>query len=109
MKGLGIAEILTAPMSPWQNPLAERLIRSIRCDCLDHVVVLGEQHLRRLLTAYFAYYHRARTHLSLEKDAPDGRPVEPPELGVIIPIPEWAACITATFAARRSRRLASRP
>jgi hypothetical protein len=64
------------------------LIGSIRRDCLDHVVVLGERHLRRLLTVYFAYDHRARTHLSLEKDAPDDRPIEPPELGVIIPIPE---------------------
>ncbi len=87
MKGIGITEVLTAPQSPWQNPFAERLIGSIRRECLDHVVVLGERHLRRILTAYFAYYHRTRTHLSLEKDAPDGRPIEPPELGAIIPIP----------------------
>jgi transposase InsO family protein len=88
VKGMGIAEVLAAPQSPWQNPFAERLIGSIRRECLDHVVVLGERHLRRLLTAYFAYYHRARPHLSLDKDAPDGRPIEPPELGAIIPIPE---------------------
>jgi putative transposase len=88
MKGMRIEELLTAPHSPWQNPFAERLIGSIRRECLDHVVVLGEQHLRRILTAYLAYYHRARTHLSLDKDAPDGRPIEPPELGVIVPIPE---------------------
>src|SRR6266705_1928204 len=86
--GMGIGEVLTAPYSPWQNAFAERLIGSIRRECLDHVVVFGERHLRRLLTAYFAYYHRARTHLSLDKDAPDGRPIESPELGVIIPIPE---------------------
>jgi len=60
----------------------------VRRECLDHVVVLGERHLRRILTAYLAYYHRARPHLSLDKDAPDGRPIEPPELGAIIPIPE---------------------
>ena len=88
MKGIGITEVLTAPQSPWQNPFAERLIGSIRRECLDHVVVLGERHLRRILTAYLAYYHRARTHLSLDKDAPEGRPIEPPEVGAISPIPE---------------------
>jgi transposase InsO family protein len=86
--GMGICEILTAPHSPWQNAFAERLIGSIRRECLDHVLVLSEGHLRRILTRYFAYYHRARTHLSLTKDAPDGRPVEPPELGQVIPISE---------------------
>jgi putative transposase len=88
VKGMGIDEVLTAPRSPWQNPFAERLIGSIRRDCLDHVVVLSERHLRRILTAYFAYYHQARTHLSLDKDAPDGRSVEPPVLGAIISVPE---------------------
>jgi putative transposase len=88
VKGMRIKEVLTAPHSPWQNPFAERLIGSIRRECLDHVVILGERHLRRLLTAYFEYYHRARTHLSLDKDAPDGRSIEPPGLGPIIPIPE---------------------
>jgi len=88
VKGMRIEEILTAPRSPWQNPFAERLIGSVRRECLDHVVVLGERHLRRVLTAYLAYYHGARTHLSLDKDAPDGRPIEPPELGAISPIPE---------------------
>jgi transposase InsO family protein len=88
VKGMGIREVLTAPSSPWQNPFAERLIGSIRRECLDHVLVLSERHLRRILTRYFGYYHRARTHLSLDKDAPDGRRIEPPELGPIIPIPE---------------------
>src|SRR5882724_11864245 len=88
VKGLGIAEVLTAPHSPWQNPFAERLIGSIRRECLNHTVVLGERHLRRILTAYFAYYHRARTHLSLDKDAPDVRPVELPAAGRIVQIPE---------------------
>ena len=88
VKGLGVGEVLTAPHSPWQNPFAERLIGSIRRECLDHVVVLGERHLRRILTAYFAYYHRARTHLSLDKDAPDGRTIEPAALGAIISVAE---------------------
>jgi putative transposase len=88
VKGMGIGEVLTTPHSPWQNPFAERLIGSTRRECLNHVLVLGERHLRRTLTRYFAYYHRARNHLSLDKDAPDRRPVEPPELGVVIPIPE---------------------
>jgi putative transposase len=88
VKGMGIGDVLTAPSSPWQNPFAERLIGSTRRECLDHVLVLGERHLRCTLTRYFAYYHRSRTHLSLDKDAPDGRPIEPPELGTVISIPE---------------------
>ena len=71
-----IREVLTAPHSPWQNPFVERLIGSIRRECLRHVLVLNERHLRRILTRYFAYYHRARTHPALDKDAPDGRPIE---------------------------------
>ena len=88
VKGMQIQEVLTAPRSPWQNPFAERLIGSIRRDCLDHVIVLSERHLRNILTAYFAYYHHTRTHLALTKDAPDGRPVEPPEMGKVMPIRE---------------------
>jgi transposase InsO family protein len=93
LKGMGVGEVLTAPHSPWQNPFAERLIGSIRRECVDHIVVdhivvLGEQHLRRTLARYFAYYPGARTHLSLDKDAPHGRPIERPELGRIIPIRE---------------------
>src|SRR5262245_3542277 len=83
-----IREIVTAPRSPWQNPFAERLIGSIRRECLNHVLVLGERHLRRILTRYLHYYHQARTHLTLDKDAPDGRPVEPSEAGNIVEIPE---------------------
>jgi len=86
VKGLGVGEVITAPHSPWQNPFAERLIGSIRRECLNHVLVLGERHLRRTLARYFAYYHRARTHLSLDKDAPYSRPIERPELGKVIPI-----------------------
>ena len=88
LKGMGVGEVLMAPHSPWQNPFAERLIGSVRRECLDHVVVLGEPHLRRTLACYFAYCHGARTHLSLDKDAPHGRPIERPELGRIIPIRE---------------------
>jgi hypothetical protein len=71
---MGIRDRPIAPRSPWQN-CAERLIGSIRRDCLDHVVVFGERHLRHLLTAYEKYYNEARTHLSLEKDAPIPRAV----------------------------------
>jgi transposase InsO family protein len=88
MKGMGIEEVLTAPHSPWQNPFAERLIGSIRRECLNHVLVLGERHLRRILTRYFTYYHQARTHLALAKDAPDVRPIEFPEAGQIVQLPE---------------------
>jgi putative transposase len=88
MKGMRIQEVLTAARSPWQNTFAERLIGSIRRDCLDHVIILGERHLRHVLTNYFTYYHRTRTHLSLTKDAPDVRPVEPPALGKVVPIRE---------------------
>ena len=74
---LRIKEVTTAPRSPWQNPYAERVIGSIRRECLDHVIILGELHLKRILTSYVAYYHDARTHLSLTKDAPAGRVVQP--------------------------------
>lgn len=73
---LGIVEVPAAARSPWQNPYAERVIGSIRRECLDHRVILGERHLRRLLRGYAEYYHRARTHLSLLKDTPAGRPAQ---------------------------------
>jgi len=85
---IGIKEILTAPHSPWQNPFCERLIGSIRRDCLNHVVILGESHLRKILGRYFHYYHKYRTHLSLEKDAPEPRLLQAVNLGEIIEIPE---------------------
>ena len=87
VQALGILEVKTAPRSPWQNPYVERLIGTLRRDCLDHVVVLNDTHLRRLLHAYFAYYHGTRTHLSLDKDAPEPRPVERPNLGRIVETP----------------------
>ena len=86
--GLGSEEILTTPRSPWQNPYAERVIGSIRRECLDHVIVFNEAHCRRVLARYFRYYHQFRTHLSLAMDAPDGRPVQPPDHGRIFAVSE---------------------
>src|SRR5262249_29920694 len=86
--GLGIAEVVSARASPWQNPYVERLIGSIRRECLDHMIALNAPHLRRILTIYGRYYHRSRTHLGLEKDAPDPRPVSLPSTGPIIATPE---------------------
>ena len=81
---LDIKEVLTAPRSPCQNPYAERVIGSIRRECLDHAIILGERHLKRLLSSYFDYYAKARTHLSLGKDTPNGRRVQPPEQGRVV-------------------------
>jgi putative transposase len=88
VKDMAIEEVLTAPQSPWQNPFAERLIGSIRRECLNHVLVLGERHLHRILTRYFSYYHQSRTHLALDKDAPDLRPIALPVTGTIVQLPE---------------------
>lgn len=88
VRNLGIKAVLTAARSPWQNPYVERMIGSIRRDCLDHVIVLNEQHLRRVLRRYFAYYYGARCHLSLDGDAPKPRAVQGPELGKVIELPE---------------------
>jgi transposase InsO family protein len=86
--GMGIEEVITGPSSPWQNPYAERLIGSIRRECLDHVIVLGGRHLRRLLTTYLSYYHGSRTHLALAKDAPTPRCLYAPEEGRVIAFTE---------------------
>ena len=88
LSDMGITEVLTAPQSPWQNPFAERLVGSVRRECLDHVIVLGEKHLRRILKSYFHYYLCSRTHLSLAKDAPTTRVVQGPEAGEIVEIPQ---------------------
>jgi transposase InsO family protein len=90
MKHLGIEEVIIAYRSPWQSPYVERLIGSIRRECLDHVIVFSEGHLRRILTSFFAYYHEARTHLSLDRNAPVPREVEPPTMGKVIAIPQVA-------------------
>ncbi len=81
LEGLGIGEVRIAPRSPWQNPFVERLIGSIRRECLDHVIVLGERHLYRVLKSYFEYYNESRTHLSLNGNSPTPRTVEPPGKG----------------------------
>jgi transposase InsO family protein len=81
---LKIKEVMTAARSPWQNPYAERVIGSIRRECLDHMIILGERHLKRVLSSYLAYYHGARTHLALAKDAPDGREVQTVEKGRVV-------------------------
>src|ERR1700692_3874450 len=76
LRAMGIRDKPIAPASPWQNGFAERLIGSIRRECLDHIIVLGEEHLRRILKNYAAYYNGVRTHRSLNKDAPISRPVQ---------------------------------
>jgi transposase InsO family protein len=86
-KTMGIDELLTAPRSPWQNPFAERVIGSLRRECLDHVIVWSERSLRRHLGQYLTYYHAWRTHLSLDKDAPVPRPVQPPTCGPVVQVP----------------------
>ncbi len=85
---LGIEEVVTPARSPWQNAYAERLIGSLRRECLDHVVILGELHLLRVMTGYFEYYNQARCHLSLAGDTPEPRPVQGPELGRVVELPE---------------------
>ncbi len=76
LRAMGIRDKPTAPASPWQNGFAERLIGSIRRECVDHFIVLGEAHLRRILRNYARYYNVMRTHRSLDKDAPVSRPVQ---------------------------------
>ena len=81
---MGIKEVKIAPRSPWQNPYAERFVGTLRRECLNHVIVLSENHLRRIVRDYLGYYHDCRTHLSLDKDAPEPRAIEPPESGEVI-------------------------
>jgi len=102
LAGMGIAEGLSAPARPWQNPYVERVIGSIRRDCLDHVIVLNESHLRRVLTSYLRYYHHSRTHLGLEKDTPDRRPIAETSVGTLSRRPKSAVFTTDTNDAPRS-------
>ena len=83
VEGIGLSEVLTAPASPWQNAYAERVIGTIRRECLDHTIILGEQHLRRTIKRYVGYYNVVRTHLSLDKDAPRGRLAQFPCRGAV--------------------------
>ena len=87
LKVMDIEEVVTAPRSPWQNPFAERVIGSIRGECLDHVIIFNETHLRRILASYVIYYHGSRTHLSLSKDSPVPRPVQPGGAGKVVAFP----------------------
>jgi putative transposase len=87
VKSLGIEELVTAPRSPWQNPYVERIIGSIRRECLNHVTIFNGRYLRKVLKSYAKYYHEARTHLSLDKQSPVPRSIEPPEQGKVVAIP----------------------
>ena len=104
LRTMGIRDRPITPRSPWQNGHVERLIGSIRRECLDHVVVFGEGHLRHLLAKYCAYYNRARTHLALDKDSPIHRPVQ--AVGRIVSVP-WLGGLRAARAAPHSRAVSS--
>src|SRR5258708_19061853 len=84
---MGIKDVVRAPRSPWQNPYVERVIGSIRRECLDHIVIFNERHLRRVLSSYADYYQRTRTHLSLDKDCPQSRPIQNRSVGRVVAIP----------------------
>jgi transposase InsO family protein len=88
MRNMGIEEVVTSRRSPWQNPYAERVIGSIRRECTDHLIVLGENHLRRILLSYQIYYNESRTHLSLVRNSPLPRSVELPSNGKVVAIPQ---------------------
>jgi putative transposase len=88
VRDMGIHEVLSTPRSPWQRAHVERVIGSIRRECLDDVIVFHKSSLRRTLTSYFDYYHRSRTHLSLGKDSPEPRPIQPPEIGPVVAAPQ---------------------
>jgi putative transposase len=88
VKDLGIEEVLSAPRSPWQRAYVERVIGTLRRECLDHVIVFNEASLRRHVKSFVTYYHESRTHLSLAKDAPEPRAVQPPEVGRIVAMPQ---------------------
>ena len=88
VNNMNIKEVITAPKSPWQNPFVERLIGSIRRECLDHVIVLNQKHLHKILTFYSDYYLNVRPHLSLDKNSPIPRKIEPESNGRVIAIPQ---------------------
>ena len=88
VRDMGIHEVLGTPRSPWQRAYVERVIGSIRRECLDHVIVFRESSLRRILRSYLDYYHRSRTHLSLGKDSPEPRSIQPPQVGQVVALPQ---------------------
>ncbi len=85
---MAIEKVVTAPRSPWQNAYVERIIGSIRRECLDHVIIFDEHHLRRALSAYFQCHHHSTTHLSLDKDCPEPRAIQPPSAGTVVAFPQ---------------------
>jgi transposase InsO family protein len=85
---MGFEDVLIAPRSPWQSPYIERLIGTIRRECLDDIIVFNERHLRRVLVSYLRYYHRWRVHQSLEMDCPEPRAIQSLDLGRVTEIPE---------------------
>jgi putative transposase len=84
---MGIKQVLSAPRSPWQRAYVERLIGTIRRECLDHMIVFNQRSLHQHIQEFLDYYHRSRPHLSLLKDSPEPRPVQPLESGRIVSIP----------------------
>jgi putative transposase len=88
LRALEIEQVVIAPRSPWQSPYVERVIGTLRRECLDHVIVLSENHLRRIVRQFLTYYHGTRTHLTLDKDAPEHRSVQVSETGTVIEIPQ---------------------
>ena len=85
---MGIEQLVTAWRSPWQNPYVERLIGTIRRECIDHVVVLNDRHLKKILRSYLGYYHEWRVHQALDMDAPNERPVQSHKSGAVVEFPE---------------------
>ena len=100
VKAMGIKQVLSAPRSPWQRAYVERVIGTIRRECLDHMIVFNERSLHRHLQKFLNYYHRSRTHLALEKDSPEPRPIQPPKLDGSSPFRRWAGCIIVTSGAQ---------
>ena len=92
LRAKGIRDRPISPGSPWQNGCAERLIGTFRCECLDQMLIFGEAHLRRVLSAYAAYYNQARTHLALQIDAPCIEPSK--DLAPLSPFRSWLDCTT---------------
>jgi putative transposase len=88
VQDMGIEQVLSAPRSPWQRAYVERIIGTIRRECLDHVIIFNEAALNWQVKSFAEYYHRSRTHLSLSKDSPESRVVQPLELGRIVAIPQ---------------------
>jgi hypothetical protein len=106
VKAMGVKQVLSAPRSPWQRAYVERVIGTIRRECLDHVIALSQASLYRQLQRFAAYYHCSRTHLGLQKDTPEPRAIQPPSAGRIIAIPEVGG-LHHRYERRAARTLAS--